>query len=118
MVSSSGPLSTCGERYPKHRLCDNVGACLSAEARCHQGRLVRKHESTIHLFAHPRRMMSCSIVDDPGIVEGGRPNQIVGPDHDHGQLGNARTGPHALGINAPPASSRQTSGAHGDLRDG
>ena len=62
-------------------------------------------------------MMSCSTLDDPGIVEGGRPNQIAGPDHDHGQLGNARTGPHAWGINAPPASSRRTSGAHGDLGD-
>ena len=39
-----------------------------------------QHESTIHLFAHaPRRMMSCSIVDDPEIVEGGRPNQTAGP---------------------------------------
>src|SRR4029453_738060 len=75
-----------------------------------------QHESTIHLFAHaPRRMMSCSIIDDPGIVEGGRPNQIVGPNRDHGQLGNARTGPRALGTGAPPAASRRTSGSLGGL---
>jgi hypothetical protein len=60
-------------------------------------------------------MMPCSIIDDHAIVEGGRPNQIAGPDHDHGQLGNARTGPHALRINAPSALSRRTSRAHGDL---
>jgi hypothetical protein len=60
-----------------------------------------QHESTIHLFAHAsRRMMSCSIVDDPRIAEGGRPNQIVGPNRDHGQLGNARTGPRAMGTGA------------------
>jgi hypothetical protein len=73
------------------------------------------HESINHLVAHPRRMMSCSIIDDPGIVEGGRPNQIAGPDHEHGQLGNARTGPHTVGINALQASPRRMSGVHGDL---
>src|SRR6266508_754748 len=73
------------------------------------------HESTSHLFAHSRRMMSCSIIDDLGIVEGGRPNQIVGPDYDHGQAGNARTGPRAWGIDAPPATVRRVSGSHGDL---
>ena len=46
-------------------------------------------------------MMWCSIVDDPEIVEGGRPNQIAGPDHDHGQVGNAGTGPRAVGTEAP-----------------
>jgi len=64
-------------------------------------------------------MMSCSIIDDLGIVEGGRPNQrpnqIVGPDYDHGQAGNARTGPRAWGIDAPPAAVRRVSGSHGDL---
>lgn len=73
------------------------------------------HESTSHLFAHSRRMMSCSIIDDLGIVEGGRPNQIVGPDDDHGQAGNARTGPRAWGTDAPPAAVRRVSGSHGDL---
>jgi hypothetical protein len=31
-------------------------------------------------------MMSCSILDDLGVVEGGRPNQIVGPDDDPSPL--------------------------------
>ena len=44
-----------------------------------------------------------------------RPNQIAGPDDDHGQAGNARTGLRAWGIDAPPAAVRRVSGSHGDL---
>ena len=79
-----------------------IGARQLPRGRATDGSVPGPHESTIHLFAHaPRRMMWCSIVDDPEIVESGRPNQIDGPDHDHGQVGNAGTGPRAVGTEAP-----------------
>jgi hypothetical protein len=54
------------------------------------------HESTSHLFAHRRRMMSCSIIDDRRSPRVGVPIKLP-VLKDHGQLGNARTGTRALG---------------------
>jgi hypothetical protein len=84
--------------------CDAAPVCSPQRRAATGSSSPEGHESTNHLFAHSRRMMSCAIGDAPGIVEGGRPNQIVGPDHDHGQLGNARTGPRALGDRRPTGS--------------
>jgi hypothetical protein len=79
-----------------------IGAWQLRRGRANDGSVPGQHESTIHLFAHaPWRKMSCSIVDDPEIVEGGRPNQILGPNRDHGHFGNARTGPRAVGTGVP-----------------
>ena len=89
------------DRDPGRQLSEHGGSRVGAQPTAQP--VPGQHESTIHLFAHALgRMMSCSIVDDPKIVEGGRPNQRVGPNHDHSQLGNARTGPRAVGTGVPP----------------
>jgi len=78
LVLDPRPGGAAARSGPGRRLAAQGGSRVGAQPTAQP--VPWQHESTIHLFAHALgRMMSCSIVDDPKIVEGGRPNQKLGP---------------------------------------